>query len=168
MTGLLLALLLAAPLPPDAIKEKAREDAALFEAGEVDALWERFSPRAREGCCQDRKEVLEQIHATFAGKYGQETALLRDELTPERDGFHYLRTARYAKEARPVTLLMTLDDEGTIHAFATRAEPNTTADVKQLERTATLGCGFLALLLALGALVLARRFRDRDEAQLKR
>jgi murein DD-endopeptidase MepM/ murein hydrolase activator NlpD len=105
-----------------AAKDLGRRYTEWFYAGEMDRLWQRFSPEMRklfasaEQVRAFRQQVLVQV--------GQEQEVLDERVTSEGGNQIYVRTARFSGTPQPIVVTWGLAGDGAILGFSVRPQPH--------------------------------------------
>lgn len=101
-----------------------REYTRRFFAGDLAALWARFTPEMRQAMKED-SATLRAFHGQVTGQLGAETELLREEVREAGAGrVHYARTIRFARGgAQPFVVNWVTGPDGAIAGFAIRPAP---------------------------------------------
>lgn len=107
--------LLAAP-PEDATTQAGRELTRLFLDGKTDALWTRFTPEM-QALFRDEKSLAD-FRAQVGEGLGVEETLESERTASQLGDRVYIRTSRWSKFPRPVTLRWGLDTEGKVAGFS--------------------------------------------------
>ena len=118
------------PAPPatgaDSADARAtgREYTRRFFAGDLAALWSRFTPEMRQAMKED-SATLRAFHGQVTGQLGAEAELLREEVRDAGAGrVHYARTIRFERGgAQRFVVTWVTGPDGAIAGFAIRPAP---------------------------------------------
>jgi murein DD-endopeptidase MepM/ murein hydrolase activator NlpD len=116
MAGTVLVAQQAAPSAPAFdTKELGRQLTAQFFAGELDAVWSRFTPKMQEA--MKSRAALEAFQAQVLKDMGTETEVIDEVVTPLMSYHVYMRTIRTQRWPQPVSITWSFDDKGQVAGF---------------------------------------------------
>ena len=105
------------PLAPPGIEgaDLAREYTRMFYAGELDALFEKFSPEMREQILPLDK--LRALREQMLGQYGEEVQLLGEDAQTKGEYRGFARFARFSKNDAVLQLRWILRPDDSVAGF---------------------------------------------------
>jgi murein DD-endopeptidase MepM/ murein hydrolase activator NlpD len=120
------------PASPDPlVLERGRECTRQFYAGELAALWPRFSAEMKAALVAESN--LETFRKQVAEQVGAEAEVLREDVLPAGEHTSYRRRARFEKLEQPLLVTWSFDAEGTIVGFTIAPDRSQPAPSKYLD-----------------------------------
>jgi hypothetical protein len=110
-----------AKLDPQMDPQKTgRQYTTWFYTGEIDRIWERFSPEMKKA--MGSVETLRAFRTQVESQIGTETSILNEKVSPVDSFQVYTRKAKFSKAPMTIVVEWTLSGDGTIAGFFVRPE----------------------------------------------